>query len=251
MSWELHHGDCLAGLRSLPDKSVDHVITDPPYEKEVHTKQRRIYYSGRGVAPPKPLDFAPITTKMRDLIAKEIVRVTRGWAMAFCQIEAVAAWRLAFTAAGGKWRRGAVWVKGGMPQLTGDRPAQGCECIAIAWCGGGRSVWNGGGRPGVWSMSHQADGHTRIHPTQKPLALMEQLVRDFTMRGELICDPFAGGGSTGVAAVRLGRRFLGWELDANYHRVATARLGDVREQFDLFETKNPAGTGSAIAGQAE
>jgi len=69
----------------------------------------------------------------------------------------------------------------------------------------------------------------------KPPALMESLVRDFTDPGELICDPFAGSGTTGVACLRLGRRFIGWERDPKYHAVAVKRLRAAREQLRFFE----------------
>lgn len=229
MSWTVNEGDCLGpfGMPTLEAKSVAHTISDPPYEAEAHTKQRRVLYNGhRARVESAPLSFGSITEEQRLAVAQEVVRVTRGWALIFCQIEAVASWRAVLEEAGAKWRRGGIWDKGGMPQLTGDRPAQGCECIAIAWCGDGRSAWNGGGRSGVWKCGHQADGPGREHPTQKPLALMEALITDFTQPGDLILDPFLGSGTTLVAAKRLGRPGVGWELDPTYLEVARRRIGE-------------------------
>jgi DNA modification methylase len=71
------------------------------------------------------------------------------------------------------------------------------------------------------------------HQTQKPLALMEILVRLFSDPGELILDPFAGSGTTGVAAVRLGRRFIGWEMSPEYAEIARRRLAVAREQLEI------------------
>jgi DNA modification methylase len=71
------------------------------------------------------------------------------------------------------------------------------------------------------------------HQTQKPLALMETLVRLFSDPGELILDPFAGSGTTGVAAVRLGRRFLGWEMNPEYAEIARKRIAAAREQLEF------------------
>lgn len=71
------------------------------------------------------------------------------------------------------------------------------------------------------------------HQTQKPLALMDVLVRLFSDPGELILDPFSGSGTTGVAALRLGRRFLGWEMNAEYAAIARKRLGAAREQLEI------------------
>jgi len=62
---------------------------------------------------------------------------------------------------------------------------------------------------------------------------MELLVRLFSNPGELLLDPFAGSGTTGVAALRLGRRFLGWEMNAEYAEIARRRLLAAREQLEL------------------
>jgi site-specific DNA-methyltransferase (adenine-specific) len=245
MTWQLRLGDCLdpvAGLASLPDRSVDHVICDPPYEAEAHTKARRTTSSkwrstnahGKAVDEYE-IPFAAITEAEREGAAAHAVRVSRGWVAVFCQVEAVAAWRAALEAAGASWRRALAWVKpDGTPQLTGDRPAQAFECIATAWAGDGRSRWNGGGKRGIYTFCVNDFGRLdRPHPTTKPAALMEALVRDFTDPGDLICDPFAGSGTTGVAAIRLGRRFIGWERDPKYHAVAMKRLSAAREQLRM------------------
>jgi site-specific DNA-methyltransferase (adenine-specific) len=244
-AWRLSLGDCLApdGLASLADGSVDHVICDPPYEAEAHTKARRAAHGSdfdsarAGAVAEYAIGFDAITEEQRCASAAQMVRVSRGWVIAFCQVEAVSMWRAAFTAAGASWRRACAWVKpDGAPQFTGDRPAQGFECIACAWAGGGRSEWNGGGKRGVYELCVNDFGRiARPHPTSKPEALMEALIRDFTDPNDLICDPFAGSGTTGVAAIRHGRRFIGWERDPKYHAVATKRLSAAREQLRMFE----------------
>ncbi len=242
MSWELRLGDCLdarTGLPSLPDKSCSHVITDPPYEAEAHTNARRVGHGGRsGTAGSVEyqIDFNAIDENTRIAIAREATRISRGWELAFCQVEAVAAWRFVMVASGARWARGMVWVKPcAAPQFTGDRPGMGHESIAVAWAGDGRMRWNGGGRHGVYiEPVSQSRNEERPHPTVKPLALMEALIRDFTDPGDLICDPFAGSGTTGVAGIRLGRRFIGWERDPRYFEIAKKRLASAREQLRLF-----------------
>jgi DNA modification methylase len=62
------------------------------------------------------------------------------------------------------------------------------------------------------------------HQTQKPQSLMRELIQLFSDPGELIADPFAGSGSTGVAAIAEGRRFIGWEKDPHWAEVAQARI---------------------------
>lgn len=238
MSHVVHLGDCLdpvSGLASLPDKSVDHVLTDPPYEAEAHTLQRRVARGRRD----GNLSFEPLSFETRTESAKQMARVVRRWVVVFCQVEAAMLWRGALVSAGLVYRRTGVWVKpDGMPQYSGDRPGMGYESLVIAHAPG-RSTWNGGGRHGVWIENKIGpdDRQRTGHETQKPLALMESLVRDFTDPGELICDPFAGSGTTGVACKRLGRRFIGWEREEKYWRIATKRIDAARERFMLFRER--------------
>jgi site-specific DNA-methyltransferase (adenine-specific) len=247
--WRVVLGDCLdpvSGLASLPDKSVDHVISDPPYEAEAHTLQRRTKSTfvgsatsgeATGMLPAiKPISFAPLTHEIRVAAAAEMARVARRWIIVFCQAEAVQAWREALEAGGAVYKRACVWIKpDGQPQLTGDRPGMGYESIVAAHAPG-RSRWNGGGKHGVYRFFKQAANDSTAgveHPTRKPEPLMTALVRDFTDEGETVLDPFAGSGTTGVACRRLGRRFIGWERDPKYHAIATKRIDGAREQLGL------------------
>jgi hypothetical protein len=77
-----------------------------------------------------------------------------------------------------------------------------------------------GARLSISSIGEQSDGH----PTRKPVALMCELVGLFTDPSETILDPFAGSGTTGVACLRLGRRFVGVERDVRYFEIACERL---------------------------
>jgi site-specific DNA-methyltransferase (adenine-specific) len=132
-------------------------------------------------------------------------------------------WSEAFAAAGAITKRIGVWVKpDAMPQFTGDRPGMGYESIVFAHRKG-RSVWNGGGRVGVF-VHNKNSGGAHEHETQKPVPLMLELVSLFTDPDELILDPFCGSGTTGVACLRLGRRFIGIERDAKYAAIAVERL---------------------------
>ena len=82
-----------------------------------------------------------------------------------------------------------------------------------------------GGKARIYEFMRANDGRLpNPHPTTKPLPLMRQIVEDFTDENDTILDPFAGSGTTGVAAIQLGRHFVGWERDANYHAIATRRL---------------------------
>jgi site-specific DNA-methyltransferase (adenine-specific) len=76
-----------------------------------------------------------------------------------------------------------------------------------------------------------SEGKT-VHPTQKPVALMEYLIRTYTNEGELVLDNCMGSGTTGVAAINTGRRFIGMEQNLEYfaiaeNRIQTAHIGDL------------------------
>lgn len=232
-------GDCREVLPVLG--TVDHVITDPPYEKEAHKTGRRTQATVKyGVNAD--LDFDAITEDQRRLAAEQTVSISSGWCLYFCQAEAAGAWRDAIEAAGGKYKRTMVWIKpDSTPQLNGQMPAPGYESMPLAWCGTGHSRWNGGGRRGVFThLTNQSD-RDGIHPTEKPISLMVELIDLFTNASELVCDPFMGSGTTGVASVRRGRRFIGIEKDPKYFDVACRRISDALSRPDMFiERPKPA-----------
>lgn len=217
----IHQGNCLEWLAGFEAKSVDHVITDPPYEAEAHTKQRRVR---RGeVRAVESIGFPAITEAERDSVASHVARVVRRWVLIFCQVEAAMLWRAACENAGLVYKRTCVWIKpDGQPQYTGDRPGMGYESIVVMHRAG-RSRWNGGGSVGVYTHNKNSGGR-HAHPTMKPEPLMLELIELFTDAGELVIDPFAGSGTTGVAALRRGRRFLGCEINAEYAARANERL---------------------------
>lgn len=242
--WTLHHGDCLAGMATLPDRSIDVVITDPPYSEHVHASGRRAGKGwrkggGASLAVDRPLGFDCLSPETMAAAAEHFGRLARRWVLVFCDAESTHLWRASLVSAGLEYVRTGLWLKSnGAPQFTGDRPAVGHEEIVIAHPKG-RKRWSGGGKQAVYDipivLNRNGARNERIHTTQKPLALMDALVRDFTERGELVLDPFAGSATTGVACIRNGRRFVGWEQDAKYHALGTKRLDATREQFALFE----------------
>jgi len=243
----LYLGDCRDVLPTL--ESVHHVITDPPFEKEAHTLQRRALgrgpEHGRRDIESAALPFAAITAEDRAIVSAEFARLAHGWILVFCQAEAVADWRQSLEAGGAAYRRAMVWLKpDGMPQFTGDRPGMGYESIVAAWGGKGRSHWFGGGRHGVFTFTkHDAGsghgGEANPHPTTKPMRLMSELVRLFTEPRSVILDPFMGSGTTGAAALSEGRRFVGIEADARYFDLAVAKVREAYRQPRLFAEPEP------------
>jgi DNA modification methylase len=227
--WRVVLGDCLCPETGLDSVDVaDVTITDPPYSEHVHSCGMRGAAGWKGgIAVERDLGFAALSAETMWAAADGIARITRRWALVFSDTESSHLWRQAFEAAGMEYVRTCFWRKlNGAPQFTGDRPAVACEAITVVHQKG-RKRWNGGGKQGFYEFPIVIDrgaGETRVHTTQKPLALMEALVRDFSDPGELILDPFAGSGTTLVAAKRLGRRAIGFERMPDYAAIAQARV---------------------------
>jgi site-specific DNA-methyltransferase (adenine-specific) len=223
--WCVVHGDNSTVLPEMPEKSVAHVITDPPYNAETHSRARSLKDGGSNI----PIDFAALASF--DFVC-ELLRVSRRWVVAFCAVEQLGDYR---KVAGDAWVRGGMWDRpDGTPQLSADRPAQSAEGIAIMH--DGRPLrWNSGGKRGTWRCPvERAD---RNHPTPKPVPLMLELVADFTDADELSLDPFAGSGTTGVAALRLGRRCILIERDEKYAAIARERMAAEERGLSLREAR--------------
>lgn len=240
----LYLGDCREVLPALD--SVDHVITDPPYSEDVHSKSRagsrKLDDTGFISDYSRAVDFGfdAMTADLLNETTGHVARLVKRWALVFSDSESAHIWRRSLQADGLDYVRTGAWHKlNPTPQFTGDRPAVGFETITMAHPKG-RKRWNGGGLPGIWShavVNNRGDGDPRCHPTQKPLPLMLDLVRLFTDPGETILDMFAGSGTLGAAARQLGRRAILIESDEEHcetaaRRCERAQLG-VQEAFAL------------------
>lgn len=235
---DLYLGDCREILPTLG--RVDHIITDPPYEQISQDRIGGIKRNDGGKVTEK-ITFAGIDL-IREEFAEMVPAMCAGWLLLFCTAEGVAPWRDAIEAAKLKYKTPMIWVKpDAMPKFNGQGPALGYENIVTAWCGSGHSRWNGGGKRGVFSWPTNGPTREGTHPTEKPIGLMSELVSLFTEASDLVVDPFMGSGTTGVSAVRLGRRFVGVEQNPIYFDVAVRRISGALKQPDMFiEKPKPA-----------
>lgn len=227
----LYLGDCLKVMQAL--EPVDHIIGDPPYEDELHAAVGRIQRNdGREMIAD--LGFEGVNA-VRDEIAQRCVEVSQGWCLLFTLAEGVRSWRDALQAAGAKYDTCCAWVKpDSAPRFNGQGPARGFECFVTAWCAPGYRSWNAGGKRGLYTHLVNNQERQGEHPTEKPRRLMAEIVADFTRPGQTILDPFMGSGTTGVAAVQLGRNFIGIEQNERYFDIACKRIEDAQRQADLF-----------------
>jgi site-specific DNA-methyltransferase (adenine-specific) len=238
---ELWLGDCLEILPRLADRQVHHVITDPPYESSLHESKGKA--AGRlrtdGRADLRTLDFEPID-KIRARVVEMVQVCCERWFIVFATVEGVAEWARVINPSRIKYKRACIWIKpDATPQLNAQGPAQGAECFVASWAGRGHANWNSGGKRGVYTHNIRQPGRDGRHPTEKPLTLMREIVLDFSRPGELVCDPFMGSGTTGVAAVGLGRRFVGIERNPDYFAIACERIERASKQPDLFIAPAP------------
>lgn len=229
----LYCGDALEIVPTLG--RFAHIITDPPYEAITHKALDGKNTARRNDGRPArtAVDFDPI-----DAIRERVVAMgdqCDGWFLAFCTPEGVWPWAQAINASPMKYKRACVWVKpDSMPQLNGQGPGAGAENFVAAWAGASHARWNAGGKRGVYT--HLVNGPERhgVHPTEKPRRLMAEIIGDFTQPEQVILDPFAGSGTTGVAAVQMGRKFIGIEKDERYFEIMCRRITDAQRQADFF-----------------
>lgn len=249
-NYELFHGDCLELLRSLPDKSVDAIITDPPYCSGGFSEVQKKSATHQGLRSETIRDGKEhwftsdaMTTNgflflMRS-VSNEGLRLLKdgGSLLCFCD------WRMypmlsgAMESSGLRLQNMIVWDKGNAGLGRGFRPQH--ELIIHLVRGTGKYYSNNGINVyGAKRINHTA----RDHPTQKPVDLLCELVQVVAPTDGVVLDPFAGSGSTGVAALRVGRRFIGIEREAEYIDVARSRIQQTRRKpkgqssmFDVLE----------------
>lgn len=243
----LLHGDVHDLSPSLTKPGV--VILDPPYSAHVHKHVRSASSARSGGAIDKQIDlgFEAISSRTRHHLAREAARLAGRWILVFSDAELAWLWRLGLVAAGAEYVRTGAWVKlASTPQFSGDRPSTGHEEITI--CHASRRVrlkrggerrsplakrWNGGGGPALWShgtVNRSSENDPRLHPTQKPIGLMIELVELFSSPGDIIYDLMCGSGTTAIAALRArgkepgARKFVGIERNERYAETAARRI---------------------------
>ena len=222
----LYLGDCMEVLPTLP--KVDAVITDPPYSESTHCNAK----SNKGGSGAKAIDFKAIDFKAIEAFLSACVPLCDGWVIANMDWRHIAALEFHGHSFYELIRFG-VWVKTNpMPQISADRPANGWDGIAYIFPKDKKKTWNGGGCHGNWIGPVVTNGD---HPTGKPVEMVSSWVTRFTDRGQTILDPFMGSGTTGVAAIQLGRKFIGIEREQRYFQIACERISNAVAQGQLFE----------------
>lgn len=217
----LYLGDC---RDILPTLKADHVITDPPYSDNTHKMAKTNKGAGHGT---KLVTFEALTDEGFCDLADMLVTAAREWVVMTCDYR-----HAALRYQHPSFVRLGAWVKPNpMPQISADRPGQGFETVLICHAGEKPKAWNRGGGSGVWTYPVMNGAEV---PTQKPLALINAFVADFTAPGQTILDCCMGSGTTGVAATTQGREFIGIEAKPEHFAIACKRIKDAQRQGDMF-----------------
>lgn len=251
---ECWRGDSLRVLPALPwlARTVDAVVTDPPYssggqfrgDRTARTSTKYQSPDNRGLYP----EFAGDTRDQRGFLAwatlwlAQARDVTKDGGLLAC----FADWRQlptltdAVQAAGWTWRGVVVWDK-----TEAARPMKGryrAQAEFLAWATNGHCPSEGRCAPGVFR--HSAISEPKEHIASKPVRLMQDVLQ-LVPEGGLVLDPFMGAGSTGVAAIRTGRRFVGIECEPYWHAHAVARLAAEQERTPPPAPAAASGRGTA------
>ena len=212
----LIHADCIGVLQKMPAASVDSVVTDPPYGMGYRSNWRTATAKFAPIENDLGLEWLSEFVNLSYRVLKEDTA-----SHVFCSWHNVDQFKQAFEKRF-TLKNILVWVKNnhGSGDLKG---AYGPKHEFVMFLHKGRATLKSGRRPDVIEAS-KVPGGQMVHPTEKPVSLMEGLIADVTLPGGVVLDPFMGSGSTGVAASNLGRRFIGVEKDAGYFDIACGRI---------------------------
>ena len=243
----LYLGDCREVLPVLEPASVDMLWTDPPYGHKNHDGDLNARLNEHRNLESKPIanDGAAEMREIVDFALVEATRILKPDCCCCCCCcggggpSPTFAWVAdRMDSKGLSFFHAVVWDKNN-PGL-GWRYRRQYEMVMVSHLKGGKLAWNGdeGAVANIFKMMPPRE---RKHPNEKPLQLVLQFVRKHTTPGDLIIDPFMGSGTTGVAALQLGRKFIGIELDPEYFDVACRRMEEAVNSVGLLSMcKRPA-----------
>lgn len=236
--YRIAQGDSHELIKAIPDHSVDFVLTDPPYNLAQHSTGN-IPLPGRSAMNNDLAPWDLIEFKPEEWIS-EFLRIIKptGNLFIFTSYNQIGKW---YELLDHKFdaTNFMVWHKTNpAPKIFKAGFLNSCELIYTCWNKGH-----------TWNFINQAEMHNFIessicmkperlsdpkHPTQKPVSILKKLITIASNENDVIFDPFMGVGSTGVAALELGRKFIGFEIAPDYFAAAEKRIKNAHMQQSLF-----------------
>lgn len=224
-TFAVFESDALSWLRSLPDDSVDLIVTDPPYSSlEKHRKRGTTTRLTQSKASSNTW-FETIPNDAFPALLEEMYRVLRPdrHLYLFCDAETMFVVKPYAEAVGFRFWKPLVWDK----MRIGMGYHYRARYEFILFFEKGKRRLNDLSIPDILSVPRVYRGY----PTEKPVALMDILIRQSTSSNEQVLDPFMGSGSVGVAALAAGRHFLGNDSSSEALAVSTDRLTEALKEI--------------------
>lgn len=228
----LMHGDCFKKMKKIPDQSVDLILCDPPYNLANYSTGN-MTFGWRGRVNNDVADWDKKVLNPADLLPefKRIIK-PNGNIFIFCSYNLLGEFHRVFNEEFDTFQF-MVWHKTNpIPCIRKASFLNSCELIVCLWNKG--HTWNFGKQTEMHNFIEApiCAGAERLqnpkHPTQKPLSVLEHIIKIASNPEDLVLDMFMGVGSTGVAALKNNRRFIGIELDKTYFDAAKKRIKEIK-----------------------
>jgi site-specific DNA-methyltransferase (adenine-specific) len=217
----IYNEDCLEGMKRIPDKSIDMILTDPPYgikyKSNYRSKTRKFKMLEND---DNDIRFEAYSEFLRILKDDSVCVVFASWKniaydiielQKYFDIKNILVW----------WKHG-----GGMGDLKYSLSTD-YEFAII--CHNGKCKIRGKRDGSVWECT-KLNPNKMVHPTQKPEDLIERIIEKWSDESDVILDPFLGSGTTVVACLNTNRQYIGFELDKDYYNIANERIKSHKEE---------------------
>lgn len=209
---EVIWGDCLEGMKMIPDNSIDLVVTDPPFGMSFISNYRKTHY--KAIKNDNNLEWL-------DDFLNQIKRVIKpeGHVYIFCSMHNIDIF-VSKIKQYLDYKNLIIWEKNntGMGDLKGDYAP---KYEIIIFCSDSSKKLNGAREPNIFKWAKTGNN---LHPTEKPVELIKWLIQKSSEKGDLILDSFMGSWTTARACKDLGRNFIGFELEKEYCEIGEKRL---------------------------
>lgn len=219
--------DCLEGLKAIPDKSVDLIITDPPYLCDYSRHDKKSRFSEK-IAHD---ENSPANEQMIVNYLRECFRVMKDNTAlyCFCNYKKIDFFKSEIEAAGFNLKNIIVWDKqrNGMGDL---KTTFGYSHEFIIFASKGQPHIRGKRDPDVWRFP-RVSAKDQVHQNQKPVDLIVKAIEASSDAGSVVFDGFMGSGTTAVACLKTGRNYIGFELSAEYCQIAEQRITDTLDEM--------------------